>query len=163
MKRLSALECGDKRNATTWPAFFAALLLTATSAHAQSLTIDWFTVAGGGGASTGGVFALSGTIGQPAPTTQPLTAGNFSLTGGFLSLFAVQTPGAPSLTIRLATANTVLVSWPSPSLGFTLQQNADLNTTNWTSAPQTVTDDGTNRFIIVNPPAGNRFYRLFKP
>jgi hypothetical protein len=28
---------------------------------------------------------------------------------------------------------------------------------------QTITDDGTNKFIIVNPPTGNRFYRLFKP
>ena len=163
MKLRSVLQCGDKRNATTWPAFFAALLLTAAGAHAQSLTIDWFTVDGGGGTSTGGVFALSGTIGQADASVQPLSGGNFSLTGGFGSLFAVQTPGAPSLTIRLMTANAVRVSWPSPSPGFTLQQNADLNTTNWTYVPQMVTDDGTDRFIIVYPPAGNRFYRLFKP
>ena len=52
---------------------------------------------------------------------------------------------------------------PSPSTGFTLQQNADLRTTNWVTAPQAMTDNGTNKFIIVNPPVGNRFYRLFKP
>ena len=50
-----------------------------------------------------------------------------------------------------------------PSTGFTLQQNGDLNATTWIAAPQTVTDNGTNKFIIVNPPTGNRFYRLFKP
>jgi hypothetical protein len=29
--------------------------------------------------------------------------------------------------------------------------------------PETVTDDGTIKFIIVNPPLGNRFYRLRSP
>ena len=146
---------------------FSALALTAAglpaSAHAQSFTIDWFTIDGGGGTSTGGVFAVSGTIGQPDASAQPLTGGNFSLVGGFWSLIALQTPGAPRLTIQLTSANAATVSWPSPSTGFILQQNADLNTANWVAAPQTVTDNGTNRFIMVSPPAGNRFYRLFKP
>jgi len=48
-------------------------------------------------------------------------------------------------------------------LGFTLQQNSDLNPTNWITAPQPVSDNGSTRFIVVSPPAGNRFYRLFKP
>jgi hypothetical protein len=109
------------------------------------------------------VYSLSGTIGQPDASPQPLNGGNFALVGGFWSLLAVQTPGAPLLTIRLTTTNTAVVSWPSPSTGFTLQQNSDLNSANWVSAPQSVSDNGTNRFIIVNPPAGNRFYRLFRP
>ncbi len=92
-----------------------------------------------------------------------MIGGNVSLAGGFWSLFAVQTPGTPLLTIRLTTTNTALVLWPSPSTGFTLQQTVELNGTNWVAAPQTVAEDGTNKFIIVNPPAGNRFYRLFKP
>ena len=43
-------------------------LLGVSTAHAQ-YSIDWFKIAGGGGASTGGVYAVSGTIGQlmPAP------------------------------------------------------------------------------------------------
>jgi len=141
----------------------SALLYQPTTGFAQSYAIDWFTIDGGGGASTGGVYSVSGTIGQPDANPQPLTGGNFSLVGGFWSLLAVQTPGAPLLTIRLTTTNTALVSWPSPSTGFTLQQNADLNTTNWVAAPQSVSDNGTNKVILVNPPAGNRFYRLFKP
>src|SRR5437899_2475559 len=40
-------------------------LLLATSAHAQSYSIDWFTIDGGGGTSTGGVYQVSGTVGQP--------------------------------------------------------------------------------------------------
>jgi hypothetical protein len=139
------------------------LLITTLSSHAQNFSIDWFTIDGGGSTSTGGLYWLSGTIGQPGANPLPLTGGNFSLVGGFWPLFAVQTPGAPLLTIRLTPNHTAIVSWPSPSPGFTLQHNADLNTTNWVGAPQTVTDNGTNKFIIVDPPVGNRFYRLFKP
>jgi hypothetical protein len=32
---------------------------------AQNYSIDWFTIDGGGGTSTGGVYSVSGTIGQP--------------------------------------------------------------------------------------------------
>ena len=149
----------------TWRSWVAALcfLVAQLSSHAQSLSINWFTIDGGGGTSTGGAFAVTGTVGQSDANAQPMTGDNFSLVGGFWSLFALQTPGAPALTMRLATANTALISWPSPSTGFTLQQNADLNTTNWMPAPQVVSDNGANKFIVVNPSAGHRFYRLFKP
>ena len=134
--------------------------LLAAAAIAQSYSIDWFTIDGGGGTSAGGVFSVSGTVGQP-DAGPAMTAGNFSLTGGFWS--AVQTPGAPLLTIHLTTGNRAVVSWPSPSTGFVLQQNASLNTTSWVTPSEAVTDNGTNKFIIVNPPNGNRFYRLVGP
>ena len=43
----------------------ALLLLAAssTASLAQSYSIDWFTIDGGGGTSTGGVYSVSGTIG----------------------------------------------------------------------------------------------------
>jgi hypothetical protein len=129
---------------------------------AQSYSINWYKVAGGGGTSTGGVYAVSGTVGQP-DAGGPMTGGNYSLTGGFWALYAVQTPGAPFLTIFRTATNTAVVQWPSPSTGWNLQQNTNLGTTNWVAPLETVNDDGTNRFIIVNPPAGNRFYRLFHP
>jgi hypothetical protein len=139
------------------------LFCPAVATNAQPFSIDWFTIDEGGGTGAGGAFVVAGTIGQPDANAQPLTGGNFSLTGGFWSLFALQTPGAPRLTIQLASPNAAVVLWPSPSTGFLLQQNADMNTTNWIAAPQSVSDNGTNKFIIVSPPAGNRFYRLFKP
>ena len=70
-------------------ALFGSVWLCATSAHAQSYSIDWFTIDGGGGTSTGGVYSVSGTIGQPDASLQPMTNGNFSLTGGFWSFLAV--------------------------------------------------------------------------
>jgi hypothetical protein len=70
---------------------------------------------------------------------------------------------APVLQIAITLTNTVLVSWPSPSAGFNLQVNPDsLGTVNWSNAPA-ATDNGTIKYLIVNPPTGNRFYRLVKP
>jgi hypothetical protein len=40
--------------------------LSCLCANAQSYSIDGSTVDGGGGSSTGGVYGVSGTIGQPA-------------------------------------------------------------------------------------------------
>ena len=68
----------------------------------------------------------------------------------------------PVLTVSLTATNTAMISWPSPTPGWNLQQSADIGAGTWTSPAETVNDDGTRRFIIVNPPAGNRFYRLRK-
>jgi len=142
---------------------FTTGLALATRALAQSYSIDWFTIDGGGGTSTGGVFALSGTIGQP-DAGGPMSGGNFSLTGGFWSLNAVQTPGAPLLSIVKTTTNTVAVFWPSPSTGYVLQQNTNsVASVNWSNVVTAPIDNGVTKTVIVNPPTGNRFYRLFKP
>ena len=79
----------------------AAILLATSVARAQTYSIDWYKVSGGGGSSTGGVYSVSGTIGQH-DAGGPMTGGNYCVTGGFWSLYAVQTPGAPFLTITLS-------------------------------------------------------------
>ena len=136
-----------------------ALFALVLSVQAQNYSIDWYKVAGGGGTSTGGVYSVSGTVGQP--DAGAMTGGNYSLVGGFWSLIAVvPTPGAPVLSIRLTSTNTVLVTWPSPSTGYILQQNPDLRTANWVTAPETQSDDGTIKAVVVNPPAVNLFFRL---
>jgi hypothetical protein len=137
-----------------------ALLLTG-SADAQ-YSIEWHTIDGGGGTSTGGVYSVSATIGQP-DAGAVMSGGNYTLQGGFWAIQAVQTPGAPLLSITRTTTNTVAVSWPSPSTGWTLQQNTNsISSVNWSNAPGTILDNGTTKTLIVNPPTGNRFYRLFK-
>ena len=47
--------------------------------------------------------------------------------------------------------------------GYTLQENPNVATTNWTTVGTTPLDDGTTKTVIVNPPVGNRFYRLRNP
>jgi HsdM N-terminal domain/N-6 DNA Methylase len=116
---------------------------------------------GGGGTSTGGVYSVSGTIGQP-DAGAPMTGAQYSLTGGFWSFYAVQTPGALLLTITLTPTNTAMVYWPSPSIGWTLQENTNsVSSAIWNDYPNPQ-DNGTSKYIILTPPAGNRFYRLKK-
>jgi hypothetical protein len=138
----------------------AGLLLGAHFVSAQNYSIDWFTIDGGGGTSTGGVYSVSGTIGQPDAGT--MSGGNFSLTGGFWSVaVAIQMEGAPLLTIIRSGAN-VIVSWPSPSTGFGLEENSSLGNTNWTSVAQSPSDNGTTWSVTISSPIGNKFYRLKK-
>ena len=141
--------------------FVVAIVLVTSVARGQNYSVNWYKVAGGGGSSAGGSFRVSGTIGQH-DAGGPMNGGSFSVTGGFWALQAVQTPGAPLLTITLTTTNTAMVSWPSPSTGFNLQQNNDLSTISWVTPAESVTDNGTIKYIIVNPPIGNRYYRLKK-
>ena len=143
----------------------AGLLLPFLGA-AQTYSIDWHKIAGGGGTSTSGQYTVSGTIGQHdasgALTNGPVTGTNYySVTGGFWSLIqVVQTPGAPLLTVTHS-GNQVIVSWPSPSTGFVLQQNANLaNTNGWSTYGGTVNDDGTTKSVSLTPPTGNLFFRL---
>ncbi len=71
----------------------------------------------------------------------------------------------PAVTIN-PLGNGVLVSWPSASAGWSLQQNSDLTTSNWSPSGYSgygFADDGTNKSLIVTPPTGNLFFRLLHP
>ncbi len=48
-----------------------------------AFAINWYTVDGGGGASSGGTFQLVGTIGQSDASPVAQTGGPFSFSGGF--------------------------------------------------------------------------------
>ena len=133
--RSSAPSPGNEkaaRRGLSRPAYIVLLLLMLAlvqSVRAQSYSIDWYKIAGAGGTSAGGVYTLNGTIGQH-DAGGPMTGGNFSLTDGFWALYALQTPAAPLLSIKLTTTNTAMVYWSSPSTGYNLQVNTNLATAN---------------------------------
>ncbi len=163
LRRRGAPDFALRPSFGSWPSAFVILALSVASASAQTYSIDWSKISSGGGTSTGGVYAVSGTLGQH-DAGAPMSGGGYSLTGGFWSLFSlVQSPGAPLLSIRYTTTNTAVVSWPSPSTGFNLQFATDLTLSNWINSATSPSDDGTNRFLIVNPPTGNGFFRLLRP
>ena len=145
---------------------FASLLVTC-AVHAQNFAIDWFTIDGGGGTSTGGVYSISGTIGQP-DAGPVLTGGNYSLVGGFWSIVAaIQTPGAPLLTVTRNPANgDVTVSWPTPADGWVLDQTSAMDSPpaaiSWSQVAFPYQTNATAISITVPSPSGNRFYRLRK-
>jgi hypothetical protein len=134
------------------------LLLTSSAAYAQNYSIDWSKIAAGGSTSTGGVYSVSGTIGQP-DASGAMTGGNYSVTGGFWSLInVVQTPGA-SLLVIIYAGNQAIVSWPSSVTGWTLQTNVNLTTGNWGNYAGSV----INNSVTNSPPRGNLFFRLTHP
>jgi len=130
--------------------------------QAQSYSINWYKVAGGGGMnSSGGSYAVSGTIGQH-DAGGPMTGGGYSLTGGFWALVSVlQTPGAPTLYISRS-GSTVTVFWQDIS-GWTLHQNSSLaDPSGWTLNTSWTTSSGTN-YLNLASPSGNLFFRLSNP
>jgi hypothetical protein len=135
------------------------LWLFALAAHAQSFSIDWYKIAGGGGSSTGATYQVTGTIGQP-DAGGAMTGGSYSLTGGFWSLISVaQTAGLPNLVITHS-GNSVIVSWPNTG-NYTLQQNANVALANgWATSGYTITTANGTNSITISPPTGNLFFRL---
>src|SRR5215510_6724790 len=137
----------------------STLWLLAASAPAQPFAIDWFTIDGGGGTSTGGVYSISGTVGQP--DAGHLSGGNYTLDGGFWGIIAaVQLPGSPLLRIVRTSSNAVVVAWSAPATGFALQENSTVNSGAWTAVTNVINTVGAENQVIVAPPVGNRFYRL---
>jgi hypothetical protein len=134
------------------------MLLVCNSAFAQ-YSIDWFTVDGGGGTSSVGLYEISGSIGQPDAGS--VGAGNYVIEGGFWTdLEAVPEPGPPGLAIELVSPGSALITWPAPSTSYVLQQNTSLTTTNWVAVTNPPIVVHGEMQITVSPTVGNRYYRL---
>jgi hypothetical protein len=134
-----------------------AILMWSLWAVTAQQSIDWYKISGGGGTSTGEAYQVSGSIGQPDASVA-MSGGNYSLTGGFWSFInVVQTAGAPTLYISHS-HSTITVYWQDTAT-WTLQQNSNFATTNWTANTSWTTSNGTNS-LIINNPSGNLFFRL---
>ena len=147
-----------KRPLRTVGLMIAGLWLALSPVSAQTYSVDWSKLAGGGGTSTGGVYAVSGTIGQP-DASGAMTNGQYSVTGGFWVLpQAVQVSDAPRLLIARAAPGQATISWTPATPGFLLQENLNLATTNWVNSPSAATNP-------VTVPANGvvKFYRLHRP
>ena len=132
----------------------AGALLLPVLANAQ-YAIDWFTIDGGGGASSSGSLTLSGTIGQPDAGT--LSGGNYTLQGGFWPGIVVPATGeAPALFVQLI-GNNVVISWSPATSGFTLEQTDSLSSPSWSAGPT------GNPSAPILAGSGTKFYRLKKP
>ena len=157
MQTLKLLTQAGKRPVLATLAFLAITL----SASAQSYSINWYKIAGGGGSSTGGTYQVVGTIGQP-DASSAMTGGNYSLTGGFWAIISViQTSGAPTLNLSVS-GKTITVYWQNVS-GWELQQNNNLlQPANWSVNSSWTTTNGTN-YLTLPSPSGNLYFRLANP
>lgn len=146
----------------SWLCAFVVFLCSFT-AHAQNYAIDWFIISGGGDTSTGGVYSVTGTIGQP--DTGISSGGNYTLEGGFWSIIAtVQTPGAPFLKVKLA-GYTVEISWASADTsGFLLEETGSVaGTIHWATVFTPITVVNNENVVSIPASSGLHFYRLHKP
>jgi photosystem II stability/assembly factor-like uncharacterized protein len=70
----------------------------------------------------------------------------------------------PTLCLSSSRTNSAVFWACSPfAMGYVLQQNSDLASTNWTTAGLPVNDDGTNISVTISPLIGNNYFRLFHP
>ena len=69
---------------------------------------------------------------------------------------------APQLSFATQ-PNALVLTWPTNFSGFTLQQNLDLKTTNWTPAAEALTPVGSNYQATILTTNGPRFFRLNRP
>lgn len=134
------------------------LVSLAVGVASAQYAISWHTVDGGGGTSTGGVYRVSGTIGQPDAGGQ-MTNGQYAVTGGFWALpQAVPSEGAPTLTIVPASPGFATVAWtPATGMNWVLQEALAV-TGAWTNS-----SSGWTNPITVPAALPTKFYRLFKP
>ena len=105
-------------------------------------------------------YFVSGRVDEAALYNRALTATEIA------SVYYAGAAGkqiAPNLAVNTTATNTVLVSWPSTAVGYSLQEATNINAPNWITATNFITDNVTNKFIQVNPSQGPRFYRLSRP
>ena len=116
--------------------------------------IDWYTMDGGGGTSTGEVFTLSGTVGQP--DAAPPASGTTTLIRPGFWPGVIQWSMLPVLMIQPAAAGQVLLSWEASGV-WRLQISTDLVQSDWQDAPTTTTNPAV---IQASEPV--RLFRLIR-
>ncbi len=133
-----------------------SMLMLSSVALAQSYSIAWSTADGGGGTSTGGVYSLSGTIGQP--DAHASSGGVVTLTGGFWAFTTgLQAPEPPRLTIRLLPRERAGISWSPASARYRLQATGPRQSI-WLDVPS-----GSTNPVVIPTDEDFQFFRLRQP
>lgn len=112
------------------------------------------------GNNDGKLFAIASTSRGPADSPWPKFRHDNRNTGNWKT---EEPDSRPSMIVMMIPTNKLTICWPSFATGSVLQQSYALGTSNWTTSPESVSDNGTMRCIIVNSPTGRCFYRLFQP
>ncbi len=142
----------------------ASLLFVVTvAAHGGDLQLKSSVIAAGGASSRSADerFTLTGTIGQH--TAGLAKGGRFALENGFWHGLAVeQTPGAPTLRIRLIAGGQAVLSWPKDVDGFHLEETTAVGSGVWNTVLTPVVDTTTEHTVTVLAVGVIKVYRLKK-
>lgn len=147
-----------------WKRIGLGLLIFSPGLLYGQYQIEWSAFGGGGGYSTGGVYAVTGTIGQDAGDSA--NGGAYGLVSGFWGVLGtVPTPGAPRLSIEQI-GNGVRVSWSVTATNFVLQQTTTLTgapSIPWAAGAFAYETNGGRISVTLPMPTGKRFFRLRQP
>lgn len=127
--------------------------------RAQSLTLDWITVDGGGGTAVAPTFELQLSIGQP--DAGAARGGPYLLETGFWpGPFAPATTVPPALSVG-RTPDGLALSWPANVGPVSLERATLLGPDgDWLAVPVEPVQVGEELRVLVSPGAGSAFYRL---
>jgi hypothetical protein len=134
--------------------FWLMIVALCPTAIAQSFTIDWFTIYGGGGTSSGGTYSVTGTIGQA--NTGVASGGAFTVISGFWPGIVAESGVLPRLDIRWE-SNHVVLSWPQSSPGYLLQEGVPGE---WSDVTEPAVQVGDDNELTVSITTTHRFFRL---
>lgn len=158
-----------------YPTFITRLLCLCLALPAmagladEALSIDWYTVDGGGGTTSAGEFTLSGTIGQPDAGTLTFPTADFNLFGGYWGQFGEVAPvgpdDRPAMNINLTDANTLVLAWPAAYVGYSVQsRHADAQDwTDVTTPPPKLVGGEYQVTLTLSPTDAPTFFRLRRP
>jgi uncharacterized repeat protein (TIGR03803 family) len=80
-------------------------------------------------------------------------------TNGVGTAYRIALPSPPRLRLEYA-AGSFRLSWPSRATNFFLQENSALGTKGWGPSALAVSDNGTNRSVVLLPTGRQMFFRL---
>jgi hypothetical protein len=145
------------RNGTTWTQ--QAYLKPAAVGTTQAL--DRF---GNSVAVSGDTVVVGANFEDSSTTGVNSTPGEGASRSGAAYVFTGLGPVvAPALTLTRSGTD-VIVSWPSPSTGFTLEQTAALAAAaSWVTNSGSVSDNGTTKAVTVPTTNSAQFFRLHRP
>jgi hypothetical protein len=87
-------KTGNRKRVSVAIAVILLTFLTLSMGQAGTgLSINWWTVDGGGGMSSAGQMSLNGSVGQPDAGT--MSGGSYHLRGGFWTVPTISTPRPP--------------------------------------------------------------------
>ena len=94
-----------------------------------------------------------------SPTYTLTSDTNHTIVANFIAA-VITTPSQPSLSLAVVSPGVLILSWPTNSTVFSLEQNSNLTTTNWGAVTNAVTVVGGQNQVTVQMAGEQGFFRL---